>query len=58
MTRDVIHMLKNKFASLEPEQLTELKNLEEKLEVTLIAYDHFATEQQPQQEHTTIINPS
>ena len=52
-------MIKTKIANLEPEHLTELKNLEEKLEVTLIAYDHFGTEEQPHQENvTTPINPS
>ncbi|MER1985947.1 MAG: uroporphyrinogen-III decarboxylase [Solibacillus sp.] len=52
-------MVKTKFANLEPEQLKELKNLEEKLEVTLLAYDHFATEEQSQQENSSdVINPS
>ncbi|MGE7023762.1 hypothetical protein [Solibacillus cecembensis] len=32
-------MENNKIANLRPEQLNELKSLEEKLEVTLIAYD-------------------
>lgn len=52
-------MQKTKFANLGDEQLKELKNLEEKLEVTLLAYDHFATEGQSQQENNSdLINPS
>lgn len=52
-------MVKTKFANLGPEQINEIKNLEEKLEVTLIAYDHFATQGRPQQDNNpTPINPS
>lgn len=50
---------KTKFANLSPEEINELKNLEEKLEVTLLAYDHFAIQEQPHQENNSnIINPS
>ena len=36
--KDVFFMEESKYAQLEPEQLKELNQLEEKLEVTLIAY--------------------
>ncbi|WP_195891672.1 hypothetical protein [Bacillus ndiopicus] len=52
-------MVKTKIANLEPEQLKEIKNLEEKLEVTLIAYDSITTEgQTPQGNNSDPINPS
>lgn len=52
-------MVKTKFANLGPEQINEVKSLEEKLEVTLLAYDHFATEGPPQEDdNPTPINPS
>ncbi|WP_274310558.1 hypothetical protein [Solibacillus daqui] len=52
-------MVKTKFANLGPEQLNELKSLEEKLGVTLLAYDHFATEEQSEEENNSnTINPS
>ena len=51
--------MKTKFSNLGPEQINEIKSLEEKLEVTLLAYDHFETEDQSQQENNSIpINPS
>ena len=50
---------KTTFANLSPEEISELKNLEEKLEVTLLAYDHFAIQEQSHQENNSnIINPS
>ena len=55
----MINLKKTKFANLGPDQINELKNLEEKLEVTLIAYDHFAPEEQPlQEDNSNSINPS
>lgn len=50
---------KRKFANLGSEQINEIKSLEEKLEVTLIAYDLFSTEGPPQEDNNpTPINPS
>nr|WP_235616028.1 uroporphyrinogen-III decarboxylase [Metasolibacillus fluoroglycofenilyticus] len=55
----MIDLVKTKFAALEPEQLNEIKHLEEKLEVTLIAYDLYETEGQTQQGNDSgVINPS
>lgn len=55
----MIHLDKLKFANLGPEQINELKNLEEKLEVTLIAYDHFVIEKQSLEgNNSDLINPS
>lgn len=55
----MIYLVKSKFAKLEPAQLEELIKLEEKLEVTLLAYDHFVTEEQSQESNNTnTINPS
>ena len=52
-------MVKTKFANLVPDQINEIKNLEEKLEVTLLAYDHFETQGPPQEDNNpTPINPS
>ncbi|WP_107837996.1 uroporphyrinogen-III decarboxylase [Metasolibacillus meyeri] len=51
-------MVKTKFANLEPDQLSEIKNLEEKLDVTLIAYDLSETEGQTKQGYNSdVINP-
>ena len=50
---------KTKFANLSPEEINEIKTLEDKLEVTLLAYDHFAIQEQSHQENNSnIINPS
>lgn len=52
-------MENTKFANLAPEQIKELKALEEKLEVTLLAYEHFATEgQTPYGNNSDSVNPS
>ncbi|MEC1177198.1 uroporphyrinogen-III decarboxylase [Metasolibacillus meyeri] len=54
----MIDLVKTKFANLEPEQLSEIKNLEEKLDVTLIAYDLSEIEGQTQQGYNSdVINP-
>lgn len=41
--KDVFFMEESKYAQLEPKQLEELNQLEEKLEVTLIAYKNVKT---------------
>ncbi|MEK4628731.1 MAG: hypothetical protein ABS944_14460 [Solibacillus sp.] len=51
--------LNSKFAHLVPEQIKEIQQLEEKLEVTLLAYDIFSNENHGQQENNSdAINPS
>ena len=46
-----------KFAELNQEQIKEVKKLEEKLHVTLLAYDNFVLE--GQNDHSpNVINPS
>lgn len=47
--QDVILMNESKFAKLDPEQIQELQQLEEKLEVTLLAYDQSINESFNQQ---------
>ena len=48
-----------KFSELGHEQIDEIKQLEEKLGVTLIAYDHFPTERNtPYGNNPVVINPS
>lgn len=42
-----------KFAELNDEQLKEIKQLEEKLNITLIAYDNYVTESQNTFDNTT-----
>lgn len=55
----MINLVETKYANLKPEQLQELKLLEEKLEVTLLAYEYFGIEGEPPQgNNSNIINPS
>lgn len=55
----MFHLIKTKIANLEPEQLKELKNLEEKLNVTLIAYEQFVAEKESYEgNNSNAINPS
>jgi hypothetical protein len=52
-------VVNSKFANLLPEQIKEIELLEEKLEVTLLAYDLYTVEQHdPQDNNAAIINPS
>ena len=52
-------MKERKFADLSHEQIKEVIHLEEKLEVTLLAYDLYSHEGNlPQENDTPIINPS
>lgn len=55
----MVYLEHTKIANLGPEQIQELKSLEEKLEVTLIAYDP-STSGHPigQENNSNIINPS
>lgn len=49
---DVIYLEEAKFAELNDEQLKEIKQLEEKLDITLIAYDSSVLESQNQIDNT------
>ena len=55
----MIFLKEKKFADLNQEQINEVIQLEEKLQVTLLAYDHFINEGNISHENDpNIINPS
>ena len=55
----MILLKETKFSELGHEQIDEIKQLEEKLGVTLIAYDNFPTESNtPYGNNPVVINPS
>ena len=59
LLKDVILLKETKFSELAHEQIDEIKQLEEKLGVTLIAYDNFPTESNtPYGNNPVVINPS